>query len=566
MSVILGLLLAYVTGLEQNLPNNCHEDLPFKSIGDFNITRDNFNKLIKRERYLLIQLTSPYCENCCPYEAVIKDLRDNHFKNSTSGLYKKNVLIGRIDVSEEKWFTELHPTLKELPGWIMYIRGEPFYLQQTAFINRLLNTVRQLVEPYQEIVSLRQFEDLLAYTKKDISGRHMIRNKVLGLFADSDDYDGIVDNFKDTALRTYWREDTLYGLCTKPAVVKEIFGKFGTKYVPNQYDKNTIFLLKGKNRFAHSDLLKHYDIAKPIDLSKWLARSSISPLEEMTSLNQMSFTTAAPMIIAFVDPVQESKTQAFLDDLSNLGTKYLNRVNFVWVDYKDNLILMQKLGIEGVKIPCVGLSGTDTHRGVFVLDRDHTVKNIEKFVDGFFENSISHLDRSREVQENKERSESKSKLLSSTKNLEYLDFYAYLQDPNIDIVVMLYNSSEPVTEEFARRSEIFGRLARGFRDELGLHSLLMATYDISKVRLDKGFTDHGNFESDTIYFIPATQNKGPFSRLDTGSFTARDIAYQIHQLQQDKSDTSVIDYAENIDALMIDERANYDSRASDLDL
>lgn len=566
------LLLAFVTSEEQHKPNNCHPDLPFMSVGDFNITKDNFEKLIKREQYLLIQLTSPYCENCCPYEAVIKDMRDMHLRNSSSGLFNKFVKIGRIDVSEEKWFAEMHPTLKELPNWIMYIRGEAFYLQQTNFINRLLNTLRRLVEPFIEITNLKQFEELLVYSKKDISGRHMVRNKVFGLFADKDDYEEIVDNLKETALRTYWREDTVYGICTKPAVVKEIFVKYGTKYVPNQYDKNTIFLLKEKNRFAHSDLLKHYDIMKPIDISKWLAATSISPLEEMTSLNQMSFSTAAPMIIAFVDPRDESRTQAFLDDISQLGTKYLNRVNFVWVDYRDNLILMQKLGLEGASVPCVGLSGTETKRGVFVLDKKQTLKNIEAFVDGFFEDKIAHLDQSTRVQEGQKQAKAKTQLLSNLKKLEYLDFHAYLQDPNVDIAVFLFNSSSPTTEEFARRTEIMGRLAHSFRENFAFNSLLIASYDIAKVRLDQGFQSASQVEIDTVYMIPAGQNSGPFTKFNASNpedFTAKKIAQFIMQHAKYGDNTAeALDFAEELDQSMAKERSDYESRSpeSEIDL
>jgi hypothetical protein len=276
-------------------------------------------------------------------------MQQDYFLNSSSGLYSKNIKIGRVDMSRENWFLDLHPNLAVLPNWVIYVRGEPHYFRQTTFINRLVNNIIKIVEPYQVINSLREFENLMLYAKEDVSGRHLVRYKIVGLFTEPDEYEEVIENFKFTAQRSYWREDSVFALCTKAPVVREIYGKYGSKYIPNPYDKNSIFYLRMKNRFAHGDVLKLFDLSKPKDLGRWLAENSISPLEEMTSVNQMTFSAGAPLLVAFVDPKQESKTQQFLDSLEPLGRKYLNRMNFAWVDYRDNLELMKRLGQEGCR-------------------------------------------------------------------------------------------------------------------------------------------------------------------------------------------------------------------------
>lgn len=276
-------------------------------------------------------------------------MQQDYFKNSSSGLYSKNIKIGRVDVSKEKWFLDLHPNLAVLPNWVIYVRGEAHYFRQITFINRLINNIIKIVEPYKVLNSLKDFEDLMKLMKTDLSGRHLIRFKIVGLFTESEEYEEIIDNFKFTAQRSYWREDSIFALCTKSAVVREIYSKYGTKYIPNPYDKNSIFYLREKNRFAHNQVLKIFDMSKPKDLGRWLAENSISSLEEMTSVNQMTFNSGAPLLVAFVDPKQEVVTQKFLDSLEPLGRKYLNRMNFAWVDYRDNLHLMKRLGQEGGK-------------------------------------------------------------------------------------------------------------------------------------------------------------------------------------------------------------------------
>lgn len=302
---------------------------------------------MKREEFLLVSLTSPNCEVCCPYESVVKSLMDTHFKNESSLLRGKDIKVARVDVAAESWFAELHPNLKGLPAWMMYVRGKPLYFQDTTFTSRLMNSVRRMVEPYQPIYSLAAFEDFMAFAKLDITGRHAIRQKVVALFADADDYDEIVEAFKITALNAYWKEDTMFALCTKTSTVKEIYAKYGSKYFTNPYDKNTIFFLNVKNRFEKSDSLDIFNLAKPRPLDQWLSASLLKPVQELTQVNEFSLSNKAPMLVAFVDPLQEHSTQRFLDSLEDLGRKYLDRIVFVWVDYRDNLQLMKKFGLEG---------------------------------------------------------------------------------------------------------------------------------------------------------------------------------------------------------------------------
>lgn len=273
---------------------------------------------------------------------------DEHLRNESSLLKSKDVKVGRIDVSREKWFLELHPNLEGLPNWVMYVRGQPFYFYQSTFVSHIMNYVRRLVDPYHSIHSLSAFEEFINFTKKDISGRHLTRYKVIGLFSDSDDYDGAVSELKWLSLQSYWKQDTLFAICTKPAVVKEIYAKYGSRYISNPYDKNSIFLLIHKNRFERNDIISMFDLAKPKPLNHWLSTILTRPLEEMTYMNELTLTRKVPIVVAFVDPLDEVKTQPFLDRIEELGRKYLHRVVFVWVDYRDNVNLMKILGVEGV--------------------------------------------------------------------------------------------------------------------------------------------------------------------------------------------------------------------------
>lgn len=297
---------------------------------------------------MLIQVTSSDCETCCQYEKVIDKLINEQLRNETSLLSEKKIKVARINAADNHWFLEGHKEIQSVPNWVFYVDGNPYFIKNNHIYGRLLNSIKKITEPIETISSLASFERFMEFSKYDVSGRLLVRNKIVGLFSEPDDYEEYINDLKRTALQTYFKEDTLYAVCSKPIIVKEIYAKYGSKYFTNPYDKNTILYLKPKNRFAKKDELRIMDFSgRDTNLNNWLSKGSISPLEEMTSLNQMSFSTNAPLVVAFINPRKETESQTFLDGLMQLGTKYLNKANFVWVDYRDNLPLMKKLGLEG---------------------------------------------------------------------------------------------------------------------------------------------------------------------------------------------------------------------------
>ena len=83
---------------------------------------------------------------------------------------------------------------------MFYIEGKPFYFQNIQHIGRLLNTIRRLAEPYEQITSLASFDRFYNFTKYDVSGRLLTRNKVIGLFMDDEDYEEYINELKQTSL------------------------------------------------------------------------------------------------------------------------------------------------------------------------------------------------------------------------------------------------------------------------------------------------------------------------------------------------------------------------------
>lgn len=159
-----------------------------------------------------------------------------------------------------------------------------------------------------------------------------------------------------------------------------------------------------------------------------------------------------------------------------------------------------------------------------MLTKPHTTENIDRFLEDYFSSNLAEFDRSHDISEAMYMSSVKIDMLNKTKKLEYLDFYSYLQDDAVDKVVFAFNSSELIDDRFAHRARIFDNLAMALREKFGMHTLLMASYDVGRVRMDEGFFNDPNFSTDTVYVIPAKQTKGPYLKFpDSRDWNAENV-------------------------------------------
>lgn len=163
-------------------------------------------------------------------------------------------------------------------------------------------------------------DQFLEEVVEDISGRKIVRVKILLLIADSEreDFEGAVNGFYKASEVMYWREDVVFGEVKSLAVLKQVYQKYSTRFFPGDFDLNSIVVWRNYNRFEyHSD---KEGVAIKMDLDKmggkgkdsfgrWIAENSIATVEEMNSLNQHAFSNTVPMLIAFVDPSKSVETQ-----------------------------------------------------------------------------------------------------------------------------------------------------------------------------------------------------------------------------------------------------------------
>lgn len=162
-------------------------------------------------------------------------------------------------------------------------------------------------------------------------------------------------------------------------------------------------------------------------------------------------------------------------------------------------------------MPCIGLENGKIDNNIYVIkDRDYSNHKIEQLIEGFFSKKGADPDLNLLIYKSLMAAKEKVELFKDTKDLSFLDFYAYMQDDSSDKAVFVYNSSEPLTELFFRKASIFNYVAKTHREDLHNHNLLLASYDIARVRLDQRFESDPSFSIDTFYVIPADYSSGSF--------------------------------------------------------
>lgn len=175
-------------------------------------------------------------------------------------------------------------------------------------------------------------------------------------------------------------------------------------------------------------------------------------------------------------------------------------------------------------MPCVGLENSKFDKKTyFISDRNYSASSLDRFLEGYLAKNISHLDIAESVKKSFAEAQQKINLLNDTKNLNFLEFYSYMQDRGVDKAVFLFNSSAPISDIFLKRAAMFNFIAETSRSKLNNHDLLVASYDVARVRLDNRLEAQPNFELDNFIVIPASKTNPPFPRFESEEWTAADI-------------------------------------------
>ena len=214
------------------------------------------------------------------------------------GTYKEDEeakQYGSDPSSGQTWFSEKYQ-LKNVPTFILIKKAKPFYFSNANDINRLISHTSRIIQPVQALESLRMVDEFLEEIVEDMSGRKIVRVKVVLLIAkgERDDFDEAIKGFYRAAEIMHWREDVVFGEVYSASVIKDVYNKYHTKLFAGSHDLNSIVVWRNYNRFEYKSdregLVVKMDLEKlggqgKDSFGRWIAENSVGLVEEMNSLN-----------------------------------------------------------------------------------------------------------------------------------------------------------------------------------------------------------------------------------------------------------------------------------------
>ena len=347
ISIYLWLLMI----VSKSLSQNCFPGYPLMSVGDVNLTKENFEQEIRNRRNVLVHVTGSNCEPCCKYEPQIQAYMNNTLKNPSHILYQEKIEVGRILGNENVWFLQKY-NINYLPNLIFFKNGKPYPIYQHQLDGMASLQIGKFVNPFYIIESFDHFEKMLNFREYDDHGRTLQRTKVLAMFDSPDSYEEIIEEFLSASEDLLWRLDVQMALVTDVKILKEIYKNYGKKFFEEEFDKNSLVVFSHKNRFEKEDTLVRADIENSNirSFSAWIKSNINPPVPEFTKFNRISYAGEMPLVVAFINTQDEYNSEVFLEQLRDLAKTQLgNLLNIVWMDYQDSKNEMKSMGVYGRK-------------------------------------------------------------------------------------------------------------------------------------------------------------------------------------------------------------------------
>ena len=219
----------------------CDPQLPHFSVGDVNLTKENYEAFKVDHKVFILGLSDSECSKCCYMESMLKRLHSLLFSNYT--FKGKPIPIARLDIKIVRGsFAEDLPPLNFFPQILMYKYGKyyiyTYYLHYPSimnFINRVLyptiqlNTTKEIDEFLDISKEYPEFTGFYGYGEKYIKiGREMMPKRltrVIAFISSKEDYRTEIREITRAAQGSSQRDDLRVAFVYNKDIIKDIKDK-----------------------------------------------------------------------------------------------------------------------------------------------------------------------------------------------------------------------------------------------------------------------------------------------------------------------------------------------------
>ncbi|TXT10660.1 hypothetical protein VHUM_02165 [Vanrija humicola] len=307
------------------------------------LTKDTFKSQIDNADLALVEFFAPWCGHC-------KNLAP-HYEEAATILKKSGIKLAKVDCTEEQdlcgdFEVTGYPTLK------VFRNGTPTEYNGPRKADGIVS--------YMNKQNLPAVTDLTADTHDDFTKV----DKVV-VIAYGDKKNAIPASFDEYANSA--RDNYVFGKFegAVPASAPKK-AKVGSIVLYRDFDEPVIFPGKA-------------DASKE-DIAEWVKTQSLPVFAELGPENFGAYAEhGLPIAYLFADPEDTKGRTTITDGLKEITSTLRGLVNFVWIDGVKFAEYGKSLGGKTDKLPVFIVQNLGT-QAKYVLDKDTTAANIEKFV------------------------------------------------------------------------------------------------------------------------------------------------------------------------------------------
>lgn len=322
------------------------EIIPIMGAGHLNLTSENFQSTISKNKLVVVGFSSYNCHKCIAAE--------QEYKNVSAQLLDKKILFARADADKMKSICFKYQVTK-LPALVIFYKNKPYYFKGAHSAFAIVEYIDKLAmpTPFKLLASVQQVEAFLSTARE--KSLHINTVNVIAFFSDvnsleEDEY----EEYKDVARSLQTSEDVFCGVVTNAKISKHFQSEKLIERTPS-------LLLSGEGG-------RHYINMNELDhdmgVQQWIETKAVPLVGHLDGKNFLLYEKIGlPMLMMFLDLRDaDSSTEPgvviggrsgnilneiLLQEFRATAKEHIGRISFVYLDGVTHADQMKSLGLLG---------------------------------------------------------------------------------------------------------------------------------------------------------------------------------------------------------------------------
>ena len=327
----------------------------FEQVIQDEITNYNYNKIMYRYKRFLLYLVATWCDYCCQHNEMLKHLNSMLEFREIEGESIPIVLL-RSDLHQSA-VQSLNIVFFKVPT-LFYVKERKFY-QHTSFFGpeNIFFFINRIEYPYIELGTIKEVEEFFDTSKEYPNEKNDFikdrpveqypamtlnkRNRMIGFFADPEEYSAEYSSFITNAEKISYRNDLRIAIVTNRDVIRHFKNLYESVWF-NSHSWNSIVVKRiDKYMFLDLSIMNEH-------LDTFTLYNTISYVDELSVHNsQLTAKISTPIAMFFIDSsfilLNYHSQLLFLEHLSS---DFIGKYVFMFIDGNTKTQSKQKLGLK----------------------------------------------------------------------------------------------------------------------------------------------------------------------------------------------------------------------------